>query len=138
MQPSQLNNITVAQLRLIARASKIKGRSKMNKADLIKAINNHITGVVKKSRKPAVKKSRKPAVKKSRKQRVKKSRKPAKSRRSPEAKKSRKNHQKVLADLDKSQKMQGSSLALLSGPDLEAQRKQIQRYTPQKRKFRYT
>ena len=33
MQPSQLNNITVAQLRLIARASKIKGRSKMNKAD---------------------------------------------------------------------------------------------------------
>ncbi len=152
MQPSQLNNITVAQLRIIARASKIKGRSKMKKADLIKAINNHIAGLVagasypgvplvpagvkksrkpakKKSRKPAKKKSRKPAkkksrkpAKKSRKQRVKKSRKPAKSRRSPEAKKSRKSRQKILADLDKSQKMQGSNL---SGPDLEAQRKQI-------------
>ena len=152
MQPSQLNNITVAQLRLIARASKIKGRSKMNKADLIKAINNHIAGVVaspggvpplaptvvkksrkpakKKSRKPAKKKSRKPAkkpAKKSRKQRVKKSRKPAKSRRSPEAKKSRKSHQKILADLYNSQVMNhgGSTLDVLSGPDLESQRKQI-------------
>ena len=132
MQPSQLNNITVAQLRLIARASKIKGRSKMNKADLIKAINNHIAGVVagpggvpplapavvkksrkpakKKSRKPAKKKSRKPAKKKSRKQRVKKSRKPAKSRRSPEAKKSRKSHQKILADLYNSQVMNHGGL----------------------------
>ena len=132
MHPSHLNNLTVAKLKAIASAAKIKGRSKLKKLGLINAINRKFPGGVPphirthpklgvaKSRKP-VKKSRKP-VKKSRKQRVKKSRKPAKSRRSPEAKKSRKSHQKILADLDKSQKMQGSNL---SGPDLEAQRKQI-------------
>ncbi len=132
MHPSHLNNLTVAKLKAIASAAKIKGRSKLKKLGLINAINRKFPGgvpphirthpklgiaksrkpvkksrkPVKKSRKPAVKKSRKPAVKKSRKQRVKKSRKPAKSRRSLEAKKSRKSRQKILADLDKSQKMQ--------------------------------
>ncbi len=108
MHPSHLNNLTVAKLKAIASAAKIKGRSKLKKLGLINAINRKFPGgvpphirthpklgitksrkpIAKKSRKPAAKKSRKPAAKKSRKQRVKKSRKTKrsqKSRGSPEA-----------------------------------------------------
>ncbi len=68
----------LAELKKLAARYKIKGRSKMNKAQLERALVPHLR--VKKSRKP-VKKSRKP-VKKSRKP-VKKSRKPVKKSRKP-------------------------------------------------------
>ncbi len=81
---------TLAELKKTASRLKIKGRSKMKKAELERAIANHNLMLrsrshkssVQKSRKPRVKKSRKPRVKKSRKPRVKKSRKtlPKKSR----------------------------------------------------------
>ena len=89
--------ITLVDLKKLATQHKIKGRSKMNKAQLMTALAPHMKSV-KKSRKPA-KKSRKPvkkpvkkpakkpAKKKSRKPAKKKSRKPAKK---PVKKKSRK------------------------------------------------
>jgi len=86
---------TISELKIMARNLKIKGRSKMNKAQLEAALGVKPTVSrkvkVKKSRKPRVKKSRKPRVKKSRKPRVKKSRKPrVKKSRKPRVKKSRK------------------------------------------------
>ena len=54
----------LAELKKLAAKHKIKGRSKMNKAQLERALVPHLR--VKKSRKPA-KKSRKPTKKKSRK-----------------------------------------------------------------------
>ncbi len=62
---------TLADLKKIATRLKIKGRSKMRKAELEQAIANHNLRI--RSRKSHVKKSRKPRVKKSRKPRVKKS-----------------------------------------------------------------
>ena len=70
---------TLKELKQLATKYKIKGRSKMNKAQLEKALAKHVKSVkksVKKSRKARIKKSRKSRVKKSRKARVKKSRKP--------------------------------------------------------------
>ena len=61
---------TLKELKKLATQRKIKGRSKMNKAQLEAAL-----GIKVKSRKARVKKSRKARVKKSRKARVKKSRK---------------------------------------------------------------
>ena len=83
---------TLKELKNLATQRKIKGRSKMNKSQLMAALG--VTAVKKpakkKSRKPAKKKSRKPAKKKSRKT-TKKSRKPAKKKsRKPAKKKSRK------------------------------------------------
>ena len=69
---------TLKELKNLATQRKIKGRSKMNKSQLMAALG--VTAVKKpakkKSRKPAKKKSRKPAKKKSRKPAKKKSRKP--------------------------------------------------------------
>ncbi len=80
---SQIKMPTLKELKKLATQRKIKGRSKMNKAQLMAALG--VTAVKKKSRKPSIKKpvnkpnkSRKPSVKKSRKPRkpsVKKSRK---------------------------------------------------------------
>ena len=81
--------ITLVDLKKLATQHKIKGRSKMNKAQLMTALAPHMKSV-KKSRKPA-KKSRKPVKKKSRKPAKKKSRKPVKKKsRKPAKKKSRK------------------------------------------------
>ena len=89
---------TVNDLKRTARNLKIRGRSKMDKAQLIAAITAITASrsvsvkskkpAKKKSRKPRAKKSRKPAKKKSRKPVKKKSRKPAKKK--PAKKKSRK------------------------------------------------
>ena len=77
------------ELKKLATKHTIKGRSKMNKAQLEKSLAHHVKSVKKKSRKPAKKKSRKPAKKKSRKPAKKKSRKPAKKKsRKPAKKKS--------------------------------------------------
>lgn len=82
---------TVSDLKIVARNLNIKGRSKMNKKQLIDAIAARYTSNpgaksgVKKSRRPAKRSVKKPRVKKSRKSRIKKSRKPVK-------KKSRKSH----------------------------------------------
>ena len=81
---------TLAELKKLASSRKIRGRSKMNKAQLLRALTKSRKLVKKKSRKPRVKKSRKPKVKKSRKS-VKKSRKPrVKKPRKPRVKKPRK------------------------------------------------
>ena len=68
---------TLADLKKIATRLKIKGRSKMRKAELEQAIANHHLRIrsrkSRKSRKSRTKKSRKSRVKKSRKPRVKKS-----------------------------------------------------------------
>ncbi len=73
---------TLAELKKTASRLKIKGRSKMKKAELERAIANHNLMLRSRSHKSSVQKSRKPRVKKSRKPRVKKSRKtlPKKSR----------------------------------------------------------
>jgi hypothetical protein len=79
---------TLTELKKLATKHKIKGRSKMNKAELETALNiKHKSrkAKVKKSRKAKVKKSRKAKVKKSRKAKVKKSRK-AKVKKSRKAK----------------------------------------------------
>jgi len=79
---------TLKELKKLATQRKIKGRSKMNKSQLMVALG--VTALKKKSRKPSIKKpkkSRKPAVKKSRNPAVKKSRKP--KVRKPAVKKSR-------------------------------------------------
>ena len=90
---------TLVELKKTASRLKIKGRSKMKKAELERAIANHNLMLrsrshkssVQKSRKPRTKKSRKPRTKKSRKPRTKKSRKPSvKKSRKPSVKKSRK------------------------------------------------
>ena len=79
---------TLKELKKLATQRKIKGRSKMNKSQLMAALG---VAAGKKSRKPVKKKSRKPAKKKSRKPAKKKSRKPAKKKsRKPAKKKSRK------------------------------------------------
>jgi len=72
---------TLKELKKLAAQRKIKGRSKMNKAQLEAAL-----GIKVKSRKSIVKKSRKSIVKKSRKARVKKSRKPKKKSRKSKSK----------------------------------------------------
>ena len=64
---------TLVELKKTASRLKIKGRSKMKKADLETAIANHNLMLRSRSHKSIVKKSRKPRVKKSRKPRVKKS-----------------------------------------------------------------
>ena len=85
---------TVNDLKRTARNLKIRGRSKMNKAQLITAITASRSVSVK-SRKPSKKKSRKPSKKKSRKPSKKKSRKPSKKKsRKPSKKKSRKKSRK--------------------------------------------
>ena len=85
---------TLTELKKLATKHKIKGRSKMNKAELETALNiKHKSrkAKVKKSRKAKVKKSRKAKVKKSRKAKVKKSRKAkVKKSRKAKVKKSRK------------------------------------------------
>ncbi len=77
---------TLKELKKLATQRKIKGRSKMNKSQLMTALG---VAAGKKSRKPVKKKSRKPVKKKSRKPRVKKkSRKPVKKKsRKPRVKK---------------------------------------------------
>jgi hypothetical protein len=96
---------TLTELKKLATKHKIKGRSKMNNAELETALNiKHKSrkAKVKKSRKAKVKKSRKAKVKKSRKAKVKKSRK-AKSRKSVIKSRSRKrmtrNEYNVLPEL---------------------------------------
>jgi len=85
---------TLADLKKTASRLKIKGRSKMKKAELERAIANHnlmLRSRSQKSRKPRVKKSRKAVKKKSRKAVKKKSRKPrVKKSRKAVKKKSRK------------------------------------------------
>ena len=76
---------TLSDLKITARNLNVKGRSKMNKKQLLAAIT--ALKKSKKSRKPAKKKSRKPAKKKSRKPAKKKSRKPAKKKSRKPAKK---------------------------------------------------
>jgi len=80
---------TLKELKKLATQRKIKGRSKMNKSQLMTALG---VAAGKKSRKPVKKKSRKPTKKKSRKPVKKKSRKPRvkKKSRKPVKKKSRK------------------------------------------------
>ena len=73
----------LAELKKLATKHNIKGRSKMNKAQLEKALSrvrHSRKPVKKKSRKPVKKKSRKPVKKKSRKPVKKKSRKPVKKK----------------------------------------------------------
>ena len=68
---SQIKMPTLKELKKLATQRKIKGRSKMNKAQLMVALG---VTAVKKSRKPSVKKpkkSRKPSVKKPKKSRIK-------------------------------------------------------------------
>ncbi len=67
---------TLAELKKTASRLKIKGRSKMKKAELERAIANHNLLLRSRSHKPRPKKSRKPRPKKSRKTVRKKSRKP--------------------------------------------------------------
>jgi len=82
---------TLAELKKTASRLKIKGRSKMKKAELERAIANHNLLLRSRSHKPRPKKSRKPRPKKSRKPRPKKSRKPRpKKSRKTVRKKSRK------------------------------------------------
>ena len=89
--PSRRPKITLAELKKLATKHKIKGRSKMNKAQLEKSLTKRVKSVRKKSRKPVKRKSRKPVKKKSRKPVRKKSRKPVRKKsRKPVKKKSRK------------------------------------------------
>ena len=82
---------TLVELKKTASRLKIKGRSKMKKAELERAIANHNLMLRSRSHKSSVQKSRKPRTKKSRKPRTKKSRKPSvKKSRKPSVKKSRK------------------------------------------------
>ena len=86
--------ITLAELKKLATKHKIKGRSKMNKAQLEKALSHRVKSVKKKSRKPVKKKSRKPVKKKSRKPVKKKSRKPVKKKSRKHVKKKSRKHVK--------------------------------------------
>ena len=82
---------TLVELKKTASRLKIKGRSKMKKAELERAIANHNLMLRSRSHKSSVQKSRKPRTKKSRKPRTKKSRKPSvKKSRKTVRKKSRK------------------------------------------------
>jgi len=72
---------TLKELKKLATQRKIKGRSKMNKSQLMVALG--VTAVKKKSRKPSIKKpkkSRKPSIKKPKKSRKPSIKKPKKSR----------------------------------------------------------
>ena len=85
---------TLKELKKLATQRKIKGRSKMNKAQLMAALG---VTAVKKSRKPSVKKpkkSRKPSVKKPKKSRKPSIKKPKKSRK-PSVKKPKKSRIKI-------------------------------------------
>jgi len=80
---------TLKELKKLATQRKIKGRSKMNKSQLMVALG--VTAVKKKSRKPSIKKpkkSRKPSIKKPKKSRKPSIKKPKKSRKYKNAQRS--------------------------------------------------